>query len=58
MSIYSLWYRNEISNTIKLILNELGVKTNYTYVLKLLLAAAEIIRKLDQDEGVLFSKPN
>ena len=58
MSIYSLWYRNEISNTIKLILNELGVKTNYTYVLKLLFAAAEIIRKLDQDEGVLFSKPN
>ena len=58
MSIYSLWYRNEISNTIKLILNELGVKTNYTYVLKLLFAAAEIIRKLDQDEGVLFSKLN
>ena len=58
MPIYSLWYRNEISNIIKLILNELGVKTNYTYVLKLLCAAAEIIRKLDQDEGVVFSKPN
>ena len=42
----------------KLILNELGVKTNNTYVLKLLFAAAEIMHKLDQGEGVFFSKPN
>ena len=42
----------------KLILNELGVKTNNTYVFKLLFAAAEIMRKLDQGEGVFFSKPN
>ena len=35
-----------------------GVKTNYTYVLKLLFSAAEIICKLDQGEGVFFSKPN
>ena len=35
-SIYSSWYRNNNLNIIKLILNELGVKTNYTYVLKLL----------------------
>ena len=41
-----------------MILHELGVKTNNTYVLKLLFAAAEIIRKLDQGEGVFFSKPN
>ena len=41
-----------------MILNELDVKTNYTYILKLLFAAAEIIHKLDQGEGVLFSKPN
>ena len=33
------------------------VKTNYTYILKLLFAAAEIICKLDQGEGVSFSKP-
>ena len=31
--IYSSWYHNENSNIIKIILNELGVKTNYTYVL-------------------------
>ena len=42
----------------KLILNELGVKTNNTYVLKLLFAAAEIMRKLDQGKAVFFSKPN
>ena len=41
-----------------MILNELAVKTYYTYVLKLLFAAAEIIRKLDQGEGLFFSKPN
>ena len=58
MPIYSSWYRNQNSNIIKLILNELGVKTNYTYVLKMLFAAAEIIHKLDQGEGVFFSKPN
>ena len=56
--IYSSWYCNENSNIIKLILNELDVKTNYTYVLKLLFAAAEILRKLDQGERVFFSKPN
>ena len=32
----------------KLILNKLGAKTSYTYILKLLFAAAEIIRRLDQ----------
>ena len=48
-------YRNENSNIIKLILNELDVKTTYTYVLKLLFAADEIIRKPDQGEGVFFS---
>ena len=58
MPIYSSWYRNQNSNIIKLILNELGVKTNYTYVLKLPFAAAEIIRKLDQGEGAFFSKPD
>ena len=42
----------------KLILNELAVKTNFTYLLKLLFAAAEIIHKLDQGEGLFFSKPN
>ena len=41
-----------------MILNELAVKTYYTYVLKLLFATAEIIRKLDQGEGLFFSKPN
>ena len=48
-------YCNENSNIIKLILNELDVKTTYTYVLKLLFPAAEIIRKPDQGEGVFFS---
>ena len=43
-----LWYRNENSNMNKLILNKLGAKTSYTYILKLLFAAAEIIRRLDQ----------
>ena len=56
--MYSSWYRDKSSNIIKLILNELGVKTNNIYVLKLLFAAAEIIRKLDQGEEVFFSKPN
>ena len=56
--ICSSWYRNENSNIIKLILNELDVKTNCTYVLKSLFAAAEIMRKLDQGERVFFSKPN
>ena len=56
--IYSSWYRNENSNIIILILNELGVKTNYIYVMKLLFAAAEIISRLDQGEGVFFSKRN
>ena len=54
MPIYSSWYRNENSNIIKLILNELGVKTNYTYVFKLLFAALEIMRKLDQGEVFFF----
>ena len=58
MPIYSSWYRNQNSNIIKLILNELGIKSNYTYILKLLFAAAEIIGKLSQGEGVFFSKPN
>ena len=49
---------NEDSNIIKLILNELGVKTNYIYVLNLLFAAAEIIRRLDGGNGIFFSKPN
>ena len=56
--IYSSWYHNQNSIIIKWILNEFGVKTNYTYVLKLLFATAEIIRKLDQGKGVFFSKPN
>ena len=56
--IYSSWYCNENSNIIKLILNKLGFKTNYTYVLKLLFAAAEIIRRLDQGKGIFFSKLN
>ena len=58
MPIYSSWYRNQNSIIIKWILNGFGVKTNYTYVLKLLFATAEIIRKLDEGEGVFFSKPN
>ena len=56
--MYSSWYRDKNLNIIKLILNGLGVKTNNIYVLKLLFAAAEIIRKLDQGEEVFFSKPN
>ena len=56
--IYSSWCCNENSNIIKLILNKLGVKTNFTYVLKLLFAAAEIIRRLDQGKGIFFSKLN
>ena len=55
--IYSSWYSNENSNIIKLILNEL-VKTNYTYILKLPFAAAEIIRRLDHVERILFSQLN
>ena len=47
-AIYSSWYRNKNSNIIKLILHERGVKTNYTYALKL----------LDQGEGIFFSKLN
>ena len=49
--IYSSWYHNENSNIIKLILNELGV-------VKFRFAAAEIIRRLDQGEGISFSKLN
>ena len=56
--IYSSWYCNENSNIIKLILNELDVKTNCAYAMKLLFAAAEIIHILDQGEGVFFSKLN
>ena len=56
--MYSSWYRDKNLNIIKLILNGLGVKTNNIYVLKLLFAAAEITRKLDQGEEVFFSKPN
>ena len=56
--IYSSGYRNENSNIFELILNELGVKTNYTYVLRLLFAIAEIIRRLDQGEGIFFSRLN
>ena len=56
--IYSSWYRNGNLNIIKLILNELSVKTNYTYLLKSLFAAAEIIRRFDQGEGIFFSELN
>ena len=50
--IKSSWYRNENSNIIKLVLNELGVKANYTYVLRFLYAAAEFIRRLVQGEDL------
>ena len=56
--IYSSLYSNENSNIIKLILNELGARNNYTYVLKLLFAAAEIICRLDQGKAIFFSKLN
>ena len=37
---------------------QLGFKTNYTYFLKLLFAAAEIMRRLDRGEGIFFCKLN
>ena len=56
--ICSSWHSNENSKKAKLILNELGARTNYTYVLKLVFAAAEIIRRIDQGEAIFFSKLN
>ena len=34
------------------------MKTNYTYVLKLLFAAIEVMRKFDQGKGFFLSRPN
>ena len=41
-----------------MVLDELGVKTNYTYVLTFLFAAAEIIRRLNQGARIFLSKLN
>ena len=37
-------------------LNEIGVKTNYTYVLTILFATAQIIRRLNQGTRIFLSK--
>lgn len=51
--IYYSQYLPENPNLFKPILNDLGVKTNHTYVLKLLFAAAEIIHRLDEERFFL-----
>ena len=48
--IYDSWYHTENPILFKQILNELGVKTDHTYVLKLLYPAADIIRRFDLAE--------
>ena len=45
--IYYLWYRENHNNIFKNILIEFGIKKNLTRFVKLLIAAAEIIRKRD-----------
>ena len=56
--IYYSQYLPENPNLFKPILNDLCVKTNHTYVLKLLFAAAEIIHRLDEERFFLSNLNN
>ena len=56
--IYYSWYREEHNNIFKTILIEFGIKNNLTRFLKLLVAAAEIIRKCDIGETNFLNNLN